>query len=775
MSTRPRAPVLALLVALALAPSVIAQPTRKPLRSFHPRSTVAAPAGAAKRWKINTHLFAANLALEDALDGTVNIPPFGDLPVAKAAHSALNRYPATYRAGVLGPDLFPEMYSGGWAIHSDLLATEGWVTDDWMRHVWSKARAWPKAEEQDRVMAFAYGWLTHAAGDMFAHTYVSRKGDGAWVSGPQFPKPHSTAIKHIVLEGFIGARTPETDITMDVWPTFVAEVLIKDPEVRRHTRNLKHYQTWLRIYDWIGPQLQKAKAEMNNNVRDDAPYWMKCVANPVPCARKEQLETWRFDIDHGLRALVDSSQTLGEKLMQGETRDGIGVMTGWASEWVPKMFGAHAVGEASAAMAELMDWANEPLQEVSDSVTAHVMRFLEEQVPYYYNLYESVKNPSYQMDHVEELGADPFPPGTKESISNDMHVRAGPDSLMTWHKFEPLYNSVILSKLALLDGDGLNELVKRAGLKDPLFAPGPSTNIMLGVVRSMTQAYQWVGDKVDYKADTIGPTKYNICGPEHVLMLPDTATVCGVRQRTYSQGGVGAERTTMMDVTKAGGGDGPVGGFALWGHPEAREKVFQVIFKGFGPGPGNTDAFDQVKLPAPAAGIGGASRTLRVVTEQVERMRERVAVIAEKTSGVIAADAAATVAAPPPKQAPPPVAGRIRLPGRVAPAPTKPAPAVAATPQNFEVITNWGERCCARDIAELRSALALIQAASGRLQDRAALTHLRRSSGADQLGARSGEVSAAIDAFANARDAQSAQTALARISAGIDALAKLVL
>ena len=192
-----------------------------------PREYSRHQSAAVRRWKINTHLFAANIALKDALnDGMVNIPPFGDFPVAPAALSALKAYPATYRAGVLGPDLFPEMYTGGWAIHSDLLESERWLADDWMRHVWSSAREWPEQDERDRVMAFAYGFLTHAAGDMFAHTYVSRIADGAWVSGPDFPKPHSTAIKHIVLEGYVGSRTPPTDETLDVRPRFVSEVLI---------------------------------------------------------------------------------------------------------------------------------------------------------------------------------------------------------------------------------------------------------------------------------------------------------------------------------------------------------------------------------------------------------------------------------------------------------------------------------------------------------------------------------------------------------------------
>jgi len=251
-------------------------------------------------------------------------------------------------AALLAPDLFPDMYFGGWFIHSDLSGVPGdrWMANNWMQYVWTKARGWSDAGERDKVLAFAYGFLTHGAGDMWAHTYVNQKADGAWVTfyGPS----KSTAIKHIVLEGYVGAHTPNTDLTLDVWPRFVSNVLIKDPAARQHSQGAAHYQLWLDIYDRLEPLIERARDEMNKNIRDDAPYWMKCAANPVPCAKKEQMETWRLDINRGFRALVDSSESLGERLMKGETGEGRAAMTGWMVEWIPKMFGAHAasIGES---------------------------------------------------------------------------------------------------------------------------------------------------------------------------------------------------------------------------------------------------------------------------------------------------------------------------------------------------------------------------------------------------------------------------------------------
>ena len=98
----------------------------------------------ARRWKINTHLFAANKALADALhDGKVTIPPYGEFPIAASALRALKAEPAAYRAGVLAPDLFPDMYVGGWVLHSD--TPQEWNADMWMRHVWTTARRWADA------------------------------------------------------------------------------------------------------------------------------------------------------------------------------------------------------------------------------------------------------------------------------------------------------------------------------------------------------------------------------------------------------------------------------------------------------------------------------------------------------------------------------------------------------------------------------------------------------------------------------------------------------
>jgi hypothetical protein len=173
------------------------------------------------------------------------------------------------------------------------------------------------------------------------------------------------------------------------------------------------------------------------------------------------------------------------------------------------------------------------------------------------------------------------------------------------------------------------------------------------------------------------------------------------------------------------------------------------------------------------------------VTEHIERMREIVALIQPKIAGVEppAAQTPEPVAAPPPRAAPAPpqvptVIGRGRRPAAQPPAPTappaKPEPPAAAVAARVETVTSWGERCCSREIVELRSTLALIQTSSARVQNSAALRHLGRPR-ARTLPARSARLATAIDIFANARDAESATVALTNISREVEALADALL
>jgi hypothetical protein len=163
-------------------------------------------------WKLDTHYWLANEILKEleATNGSVNIPNKKSYPVPAALYGAIKRNKAEYRIGALGPDTYPDMVAGQMTTHPGLESTptdprdirppaknllrivgrelkdplQGtdnwpglWGTDDWLRWVRMRALGPPlvgvSPNNRDREIAFAYGYLAHAAMDMWAHSYVN--------------------------------------------------------------------------------------------------------------------------------------------------------------------------------------------------------------------------------------------------------------------------------------------------------------------------------------------------------------------------------------------------------------------------------------------------------------------------------------------------------------------------------------------------------------------------------------------------------------------------
>jgi len=187
-------------------------------------------------WKPKTHVYLAEIAYKDAVDdgfvtiyetdyeaGTVKRNSdgspvvIGKYPVNPAVLAALRSNLAHFRAGVLGPDAYPDIATGQQIIHPAGRKGNGETEvdlnrggpgpDPWLQHLWNLAYS-EKALPQNSTpacRAFVIGYLTHAAGDIYGHTLINHyTGDAFHFS----PTPEN-AIKHIVLEGYVGLKTPD--------------------------------------------------------------------------------------------------------------------------------------------------------------------------------------------------------------------------------------------------------------------------------------------------------------------------------------------------------------------------------------------------------------------------------------------------------------------------------------------------------------------------------------------------------------------------------------
>lgn len=186
-------PVIAVSAALAVVAAMFATP---PAYAFKPY----------------THVQTGTDARSDAIDDGMVTINGQEYPVNPAVVDALRNWPSYYNAGVIGPDGFPDLTMGQSIIHPV-------DTGLWLKHI--LAQAWAaqsdpsySPDEKSQILAFSYGYLTHAAGDLWAHTLVNE------ISGEVFPavgeiltdaQAASIALRHLIVEGYIGDATAGFD------------------------------------------------------------------------------------------------------------------------------------------------------------------------------------------------------------------------------------------------------------------------------------------------------------------------------------------------------------------------------------------------------------------------------------------------------------------------------------------------------------------------------------------------------------------------------------
>lgn len=167
----------------------------------------------AMAFKPYTHNHTADTALQDVVDdGRITIDG-RTYAVRPAVVAALRAWPAHYNAGVVGPDGFPDLTHGQSVVHPE--RTGAWL-DHLFRRAWS-AQADPAYTpmEGSQILAFTYGYLIHAAGDVWSHTLVNDFSGGVFPSLDESffsdTDKVENAIRHVIVEGYIDDATPGFD------------------------------------------------------------------------------------------------------------------------------------------------------------------------------------------------------------------------------------------------------------------------------------------------------------------------------------------------------------------------------------------------------------------------------------------------------------------------------------------------------------------------------------------------------------------------------------
>lgn len=274
--------------------------------------------GSAHAWKPKTHMYIANVIMADALDnGRVWIPPFGEFYVDPAVLAAIRANPVQFRAGSIGPDWSPDLWTGQMFIHSN--------TDPWLQHLHRSV-----STPQGAVgRAYVYGYFVHCAGDMWAHDWVNYYAGGAWPTLAELasdPTKLNRIASHLALETSFDNRVSVGARTVGIPKEFIYSYMVLNPGAKAAGTN---------------PIVQRY-VDL---------YWQKWPKrNDTTAGFKTYDARWFDDLDEGLRAYVDAAEASMKQAFESPNGDMIGSLSShygnWAAIHILDMEGAPSATKA---------------------------------------------------------------------------------------------------------------------------------------------------------------------------------------------------------------------------------------------------------------------------------------------------------------------------------------------------------------------------------------------------------------------------------------------
>ncbi|HEY3997973.1 MAG TPA: hypothetical protein VGO93_03865 [Candidatus Xenobia bacterium] len=438
----------------------------------------------AHAWMPYTHVYLAEEALREAHDhGSVTIwqvdpvqgrrlHPIGTFKVDPELVSAIEAHRGEYHAGLMGPDAFPDIPTGEYAIHPDneVAGHAGPIADEWLEELWRRSRG--PIGTRGAEKAFVLGFLQHAAGDMMAHDFIN------YITGGEYTFAHHNALKHVTIESYVAQVTPPIDdphawdLSVDSISAFLVDTLVHTPLLSGDGGKLS-ILAWIQalrtapfpppddiqahveqgLAKWPGISAQMAQATMFNPSRK--PDW--AAADTAVHNYLDVLNTMITE---------DEMVSIYEKIRT----------------WIP-----------ATAKDDLMWFRN--LRKMKAGIAMAIMQHIEEKEPNLKGLSAALNDGENVFDSIV---AQKEPNYTDHPVSLDdfrhNYLRMEPFQ-KTWdyHRFRPAYNTFVICQVSLLPP---SELRRLASTLRQMTGRGPYTgdlppNVCLGYIRSMNGSHQW--------------------------------------------------------------------------------------------------------------------------------------------------------------------------------------------------------------------------------------------------------------------------------------------
>lgn len=456
-------------------------------------------------WKPSMHITLAEEARRDAVDdGRVSLyrvdhekgevkEKLGDYDVDPVILAVLRQYPEQYRAGVIGPDAYPDLITGQQTIHPDTAAGGGSYTDQWFQYLWGLCfgAEGQQADREPQVRAFVLGFLAHGAGDLFAHTFVNYFAGGTFELG-------ENAVRHVVLEGYVAKRAPGP-------PTYTISIDGVQGFLYRRLIDAPRGSALERLLQGEGGKVSIPRVFSNLRIQVEQDFGRAWL--PYLPGWSLYKQAWLKDIDEGLKAWPLLSHALAEKIVLDPTPANVQEARRLAKEFAVRHLlsmtglpdfigqGISAAAAVSEAVYSLVpDIVKELARAAADGLDEYLFKkafglALDE-------FKEYVKRPEVHFDRILDRGSPSGegPLGTPHAIDLEtfntecLNLKdAGPSERFDTSRFPPAYNTVTMTKLLLLPPSEINRLLGDLGSSARLREP----NVLLGFIRTLDGDNQW--------------------------------------------------------------------------------------------------------------------------------------------------------------------------------------------------------------------------------------------------------------------------------------------
>ncbi len=405
--------------------------------------------------KSKTHIYLANLIMEDMERGSLELEGFGKYQIPGEIKQAILNNADYFRAGAIGPDFYPDMIVGQTIIHPE-------NSGEWLEYMFEQVTRLSAADERrPKIVAFFAGVMTHYAADLYGHDYVNGWAGGWFPSVDEIlskPEKAKIIIRHILVETYMDQRVPAKEcLRVEIPTSFLKECFSDSDCLKRYPKsksNLLGYMGELSI------DVHKKSQDNTIGMLDIFNYY----------------NSWDKDITNGITEWINTwNKVAADTMSEGGLSKAKADIKSWFSNYFLKMtFLPTALMDIIKTMAEIIDALNllKPVKElllktVTDiaiqlvyAATGIKVRDIEEALR---ELEQMFKNPKLYLNNgilypekniTDQLDRDFGNYGKSRDTMNQ--------------SFQAFYHSLNMAKLCLLGPTNLNKL---ASLSNTAGAP----------------------------------------------------------------------------------------------------------------------------------------------------------------------------------------------------------------------------------------------------------------------------------------------------------------